>query len=83
MSSAEMIPFGGFEIEIAEDKIDFSNRKDLVKLGMTSSQKMHTSALWNTIPSLAVVGTQNACVIHLPDGVTILPNSISVLGKTT
>lgn len=70
MSNSEIIPFGGFQIEISENNIDFSNRKDLVKLEITSSQKMHTSALWNTIPSLAVAGTQNACVINLPDGVT-------------
>ena len=70
MSNAEVIPFGGFEIEIFEDNIDFSNRKDLIKLELTSSQKMHTSALLNAAPSLAAIGTKNACVLHLPDGIT-------------
>lgn len=65
-----MIPFAGFEIEVYEDNIDFLNRKDLIKLELTSSQKMHTSALWNTIPSLAAAGTKNACVLRLPDSVT-------------
>jgi len=70
MSDAEMIPYGGFDIKISDDNIDFSKRTDLTKLELTSGQKMHISALWNAVPSLATVGTKNACVLHLPDGVT-------------
>ena len=70
MDNAEIIPFGGFDIKISDEEIDFSKRTDLIKLELSSGQKMHTSALWNAVPSLAVVGTKNACVLHLPDGVT-------------
>lgn len=70
MNDAEMIPFGGFDIKISDDNIDFSKRTDLAKLELSSGQKMHISALWNIVPSLAAVGTRNACVLHLPDGVT-------------
>lgn len=70
MNDAEMIPFGGFDIEVLDDNIDFSKRTDLTKLELSSGQRMHMSALWNAIPPLAVAGTKNACVLHLPDGVT-------------
>lgn len=70
MNDAEMIPFGGFDIKVSDDNIDFSKRTDLAKLELSSGQKMHTSALWNAVPSLAAAGTKNACVLHLPNGVT-------------
>ena len=70
MNDAEMIPFGGFDIKVTNDNIDFTKRTDLTKLELSSGQKIHISALWNTIPSLSATGIKNACVLHLPDGIT-------------
>lgn len=70
MNEAEIIPFGGLEIKVSDDDIDFSKRNDLTKLELSSGQKMHISALWNAVPSLAAAGTKNACVLNLPKGVT-------------
>ena len=44
MNDAEMIPFGGFDIKVTNDNIDFTKRTDLTKLELSSGQKIHISA---------------------------------------
>lgn len=58
----------GFEIEPCDD---ISKQKGVMKLELTSSQKIHTSALFQQLPSIMATSTMaNAYIMKLPSGVT-------------
>lgn len=62
------IRLSGFDIKACDD---ISTQKNLTKLEISSAQKIHTSALFQQIPSMIASNTlANAYVMHLPEGVS-------------
>ena len=60
------IRLSGFDIKACDD---ISKQKNLTKLEISSAQKIHTSALFQQIPSMIASNTlANAYVMHLPEG---------------
>lgn len=60
-----------YNFEIIPCEEDISRQSNLVKLGLSSAQKMHTSALFQQLPSLMEAGTMtNAYMMKLPAGVS-------------
>lgn len=62
------IRLSGFDIKACDD---ISTQKNLTKLEISSAQKIHTSALFQQIPSMIAANTlANAYVMHLPEGIS-------------
>lgn len=62
------IRLSGFDIKACDD---ISTQKNLTKLEISSAQKIHTSALFQQIPSMIASNTlANAYVMHLPEGIS-------------
>lgn len=61
------IKLSGFDIETCDD---ISKQTNLTKLEISSAQKIHTSALFQQLPSMIAANTMaNAYAMHLPAGI--------------
>ena len=61
------IKLSGFDIETCDN---ISKQTNLTKLEISSAQKIHTSALFQQLPSMIAANTMaNAYVMHLPAGI--------------